>query len=108
MTTTEHGNEPGGGHAQKGDGRNAGHAAPAKTQTHNAPDSIAACAESKRFATLRAQFAVKGHTLYQSGTGDGLGATRTYLAERWGMVRHLPTLDDAEQFLIQVAGVGHE
>jgi hypothetical protein len=107
MTTTEHGNEPGGGHAQKGDGRNAGHAAPAKTLTRNDTDFIAACAESKRFATLRARFALKGHTLHQSGPGDGPGPV-SYLAERWGMARHLPTLADAEQFLIQVGGAGHE
>ena len=64
-------------------------------------------AEAKRFATLQAQFALAGHILRQSGPGDGLG-TVSYLAERWGMARHLPTLDDAEQFLIQVGGAGHD
>ena len=61
---------------------------------------------AKRFATLKAQFAQHGHTLHQSGPGDGPGPV-SYLAERWGMARYLPTLDDAEQFLKQVGGAGH-
>ena len=63
--------------------------------------------EANRYATLKAQFAKHGHTLHQSGSSDGLGAI-SYLAERWGMARHLPTLVDAEQFLIQVGGADHE
>ena len=59
--------------------------------------------EAKRFATLKAQFALHGHTLHQSGPGDGPGPV-SYLAEKWGMARYLPTLADAEQFLIQVGG----
>ena len=59
--------------------------------------------DAKRFVTLQAQFALLGHTLHQSVPGDGLGAV-SYLAERWGMARYLPTLDDAEQFLGQVGG----
>ena len=93
----------------------------------NAPDFIAPCArceraatafcfdlqagaratEVQRFATLKAQFAKHGHTLRQSGPNDGPGPV-SYLAERWGMARYLPTLADAEQFLIQVGGTGHE
>ena len=93
------------------------------TASHNATDFIAACArpasakasfglkphagtndtEPKRFATLQAQFAKHGHTLRQSGPNDGPGPV-SYLAERWGMARYLPTLADAEQFLIQVGG----
>ena len=60
-------------------------------------------ADAKRFATLKAQFALHGHTLHQSGDGPG---PVSYMAERWGMARCLPTLADAEQFLIQVGG-GH-
>ena len=60
---------------------------------------------AKRFATLKAQFALHGHTLHQSGAGDGPGPV-SYMAEKWGMARYLPTLADAEQFLIQVGG-GH-
>ena len=83
------------------------------TATHNATDFIAAgdCQTDaagsfglnpdavKRFATLKAQFALQGHTLHQSGPGPV-----SYMAERWGMARNLPTLADAENFLIQVGG----
>ena len=57
----------------------------------------------KRFALLKAQFAKHGHTLHPSGPNDGPGPV-SYLAERWGMSRYLPTLDDADKFLIQVGG----
>lgn len=63
--------------------------------------------KAKRFATLKAQFAILGHSLNQSGPDDGPGHV-SYLAERWGMARHLPTLGDANQFLIQVRGDSHE
>ena len=83
------------------------------TATYNATDFIAASVRqsgatgsfglnpdaAKRFATLKAQFAQHGHTLHQSGPGPV-----SYLAERWGMARNLPTLADAENFLIQVGG----
>ncbi len=62
--------------------------------------------EAERFARLKAEFAKHGHTLHQSGRNDGPGPV-SYLAERWGMARYLPTLDDAEQFLIQVGGGNH-
>ena len=61
----------------------------------------------KRFALLKAQFAKHGHTLHPSGPNDGPGPV-SYLAERWGMARYLPTLDDADKFLIQVGGGSHE
>ena len=64
---------------------------------------MTATPEQKRFATLKAQFAQHGHTLHQSGPGDGPGPV-SYLAEKWGMARYLRTLDDAEKFLVQVGG----
>ena len=65
--------------------------------------------DEKRFATLQAKFAMLGHTLHPSGPGDGPGpGPVSYLAERGGMARHLPTLGDADQFLVQVGGAGHE
>ena len=64
--------------------------------------------EQKRFTTLQAKFALHGHTLYQSGLGDGPGPV-SYLAERWLMLRYLPTLEDADRFLLKVSGgPGHE
>jgi hypothetical protein len=59
-----------------------------------------------RFATLQAKFAKQGHTLHQSGPNDGPGPV-SYMAVKWGMARHLHTLDDAEKFLVQVGGAGH-
>ena len=91
------------------------------TASHNAADFIAVFArpamtkssfalkphagtndtEAKRFATLQAQFALEGHTLHQSGPNDG---TVIYWAERWGLVRYLPTIDMARQCLDQIEG----
>ncbi len=55
----------------------------------------------KQFATLRAQFAMQGHTLHQTSPTDG---AVTYYAERWGLVRYLTSLDDARRFLVQIGG----
>ena len=60
--------------------------------------------EAKRFATLQARFAQAGHALRQSGPGDGPGPV-SYLAERWGLARYLPTLAEAEKLLIQVGAL---
>ena len=87
------------------------------TASHNATDFIATSAGHtgatgsfglnhgavKRFAMLKAQFAQHGHTLHQSGPGGG-PVPVSYMAERWGMARNLPTLADAEKFLKQVGG----
>jgi len=55
----------------------------------------------KAFETLRAAFALQGHTLHRTDPTDG---PVTYWAERWGLVRHLPTLHDAALFLAQIGG----
>lgn len=60
-------------------------------------------AGAKRFATLQARFALTGHTLRQCSPSDGPGPAG-YLTERWGMARHLPTLEDADRFLAQIGG----
>jgi hypothetical protein len=53
--------------------------------------------------TLRAAFALRGHRLERAFHGDS--KEPTYYAERWGMVRWLPTLHDAVmQFLAQLGG----
>jgi hypothetical protein len=57
--------------------------------------------DKKQFTTLRAQFAMRGHCLQRTSLMDG---PVTYYAERWGMVRYLPTLDDARRFLAQIGG----
>ena len=73
-------------------------------------DSLIVASEAvaaKNFASLAARFALTGHTLHQSGPNDSPGPV-SYMAERWGMARHLPALDDVEKFLLQVGGTGHE
>jgi len=53
----------------------------------------------KQFATLRAEFAMQSHTLHRTSPSDG---AVTYYAQRWGLIRHLPSLDDAKHFLAQI------
>jgi hypothetical protein len=53
------------------------------------------------FATLRAGFALRGHHLYRSNPSDGPTA---FWVERWGLIRHLPTIDAARRFLEQIGG----
>ena len=55
----------------------------------------------KQFATLRAQFVLHGHALHRTSPTDGAAS---YYAECWGLVRYLPTLDDARRFLAQIGG----
>ena len=53
------------------------------------------------FTALRAAFAQRGHHLNHVTSPDG---TTTYWAERWGLVRYLPSLHDAALFLAQIGG----
>jgi hypothetical protein len=55
----------------------------------------------KAFETLRAAFALRGHTLHWTDPTDG---PVTFWAERWGLVKHLPTIDAARRFLEQIGG----
>lgn len=71
------------------------------THTNNTADFATTDGEGKAFKTLAAGFALAGHTLHRSDPQDG---TVTYWAARWGMVRHLPTIDAARRFLDQVGG----
>ena len=58
-------------------------------------------AQGKEFATLAAGFALAGHALHSTDSKDG---SVTYWAERWGLIRYLPTIDAARRFLDQVGG----
>ena len=53
------------------------------------------------FTALQAAFAQRGHHLNHVTSPDG---TTTYWAERWGLVRYLPSLHDAALFLAQIGG----
>ena len=57
--------------------------------------------DSADFTALRAAFAQRGHHLNHVTSPDG---TTTYWAERWGLVRYLPSLHDAALFLAQIGG----
>ena len=57
--------------------------------------------DSADFTALQAAFAQRGHRLNHVTNPDG---TATYWAERWGLVRYLPTLHDAALFLAQIGG----
>lgn len=57
--------------------------------------------DSANFTALRAAFAQLGHHLNREAAPDG---TSTYWAERWGLVRYLPTLHDVALFLAQIGG----
>lgn len=52
--------------------------------------------EHKRFATLRAQAGLLGHTLYMTASG--------YVMSRWGQTRHLVDLDDVEAQIKRMGG----
>lgn len=56
---------------------------------------------SKAFETLRAAFALQGHSLHRTEQVD---RPVSYWTERWGLVRYLPTLHDAPLFLAQIGG----
>ena len=55
----------------------------------------------KLFQTLRAAYALHGHALHRTDPSDG---AVIYWAERWGLVRYLPTIDTARRFLEQIGG----
>ncbi len=54
-----------------------------------------------QFTTMQSEFALRGHTLRRTSHEDG---AVVFYAERWGLVRYLPTLDDAQRFLVQIGG----
>jgi hypothetical protein len=64
-------------------------------------DTPTAERSEKEFRTLRAAYALAGHALHRSDPGDG---PVTFWAERWGLVRHLPTIDAVRRFLEQIGG----
>lgn len=57
--------------------------------------------QATRLETLRAQFALAGHTLDTSTRSDG---TPCLVATRWGLTRELADLDEAQAFLRQIGG----
>lgn len=72
----------------------------ATTTKHEANHSANRDAE-KDFSTLRAKFALVGHTLYRTVDGDG---TILYRAGKWGYVRELSNLEAVVALLAQIGG----
>ena len=74
---------------------------PTAGHTINDLDFPTAECPDKAFCSLRAELALRGHSLYRSNPGDG---PVTYWVERWGLLRHLATLDDVREFLARIGG----
>jgi hypothetical protein len=68
------------------------------TDSQTVPNSVYT---DKVFHSLRAALALHGHALHRTDTNGGPVA---YWAERWGLVRYLPTIDTARRILEQVGG----
>ncbi|MDM0077470.1 hypothetical protein QTH90_23895 [Variovorax sp. J2P1-59] len=77
------------------------HIAPTQDRDGEFPSAFKPADTEKAFATLAAQYALKGHELIRSNPADGAAA---YYAMRCGMVKAMPTLDAALAFLVQIGG----
>jgi len=53
------------------------------------------------FEILRVAYAMRGHSLHRTDPADG---QVTFWAERWGLVKHLSSIDAARRFLEQIGG----
>ena len=73
---------------------------PTKAES-SAPNTAQSIATGKDFHALRSAFAQQGHHLHSIAAPNG---TTTSWAERWGLVRYLPSLHDAALFLAQIGG----
>lgn len=69
--------------------------------THNDQNDPTGQRADKAFKTMTATLALQGHILTRSNPSDG---PVTYYVTRWGLVRHLPTLDDVKAFVRQIGG----
>lgn len=71
------------------------------TDTDNDLNFPTAERQHKAFSTLVAAFALMGYSLQRTDAHDG---PVTYFTTRWGLVRCLPSLDDAQSYLAQIGG----
>lgn len=67
---------------------------------NNSADSPTTTAENKTFATLQAQFALKGHALIKADPT----MQAAYYVTAWGYIKPLADLDAAAQFFQQIGG----
>lgn len=70
-------------------------------RTPNDLDSPTSERSDKAFSELRTALEQQGHALHRSNPSDG---PTSYWATRWGLARHLPTIDAARRFLEQIGG----
>ena len=77
---------------------------PVKSLTHHINNEILSDADGdgKRLDTLRARFALLGHSLAVVRSRDD--GVRTYLVSRWSHSRSFNDVAEAENFLIQIGG----
>lgn len=71
------------------------------TAESSATDTTQFTATGEEFNALRNAFAQHGHRLHSM---TAPGGNTTYWAERWGLVRYLPSLHDVAMFLAQIGG----
>ncbi len=72
----------------------------AETEISNL-ELLTAMGPDKIFWTLRAAYAMRSYTLRRTDSKDG---PVTYWAEHWGLAHHLPSMQEARAFLVQVGG----
>ena len=75
------------------------------TTTNSALEADLCMTDTKRFATLQAQFALHGHTLQALARADD--GRVSYTVSRWGQSRSFTHWHDMEGFLAQIGG-NHE
>ena len=66
------------------------------TDTRSVTPAFFLSNEAKEFATLRAQFAMRGHELHAAGEG--------YVVSRWNLSRFFTDLQGVEAFAQQIGG----
>ncbi len=66
--------------------------------------ALEALDDSKALATLQAEFALAGHAMTWHFRDDG---SMTILVSRWAFTREFNSIEEARQFLLQVAGLRH-
>jgi hypothetical protein len=74
---------------------------PHSTAQSKTPDKASDKATDKAFATMAARFALAGHALVRCHPADSV---TPYYAFKWGMIKPLASLDDAQAFLKRIGG----
>lgn len=73
----------------------AGNTGPFENHTLDTLNCALPCADSKALATLKAQFAIAGHQVYEGSNDD-------FIVTRWGMSRYCENLAGLQAFAKQL------